>query len=357
MTDWRDDVARAWNQGESNYRVRVLGQSPLPGYPVEPETMTTETATQTEGQALTFEEEVHALLWKGLTYTRDLLSIFERERPSPEERSLHDKVMIGVAADIDRFKAIIPRALEWRDKGNKPDQLHARNGWAGISTVEADRIARVAVAMLSDAEPNEDTLEAQERLKGTPQEHLYCVDAPTIERAISVAIQNATYDALHFGEGNTPTASNQRDGYIRTHVWATAHDDANCMHCHEQRGTKVLCVERKVRRVRNQPTEASSQSEDATGWEACPCMDNLPCDKHFPSCRGCYRPLDPALTNVADGCPCNSPRGINHGLVPTHVCTCTECDPAQTGSVRTPTGRAAPNADAGRTDAAKPWIE
>lgn len=55
-----------------------------------------------------------------------------------------------------------------------------------------------------------------------------------------------------------------------------------------------------------------------------------------PLCRGCGRPLDPSATNIADGCPCNSPRGINHGLVPVNVCTCGRCDPAQTGSVRNP---------------------
>lgn len=43
-------------------------------------------------------------------------------------------------------------------------------------------------------------------------------------------------------------------------------------------------------------------------------------------CRGCGRELDPECT-VADGCPCNSPRGINHGLVPEHTCTCPICDP------------------------------
>lgn len=49
-------------------------------------------------------------------------------------------------------------------------------------------------------------------------------------------------------------------------------------------------------------------------------------------CRACGKPI---LTDrVADGCPCNSPRGVNHGIVPAYVCTCPECDPAQTGSVR-----------------------
>ncbi len=51
-------------------------------------------------------------------------------------------------------------------------------------------------------------------------------------------------------------------------------------------------------------------------------------------CRGCGKVLDPSLVGVADGCPCNHPSGINHGLVPVHICTCNECDPAQTGAVR-----------------------
>jgi hypothetical protein len=54
------------------------------------------------------------------------------------------------------------------------------------------------------------------------------------------------------------------------------------------------------------------------------------------TCRGCGGALD-FTGRIADGCPCNSPRGINHGLVPRHLCTCTICDPAQTGSSRPPT--------------------
>ncbi len=53
-------------------------------------------------------------------------------------------------------------------------------------------------------------------------------------------------------------------------------------------------------------------------------------------CRGCGKPLDPQNRILADGCPCNSPRGVNHGLVPKDTCTCRECDPEQTGSVRQP---------------------
>lgn len=51
-------------------------------------------------------------------------------------------------------------------------------------------------------------------------------------------------------------------------------------------------------------------------------------------CRGCGAMLLPENRRIADGCPCNNPRGINHGLVPKNTCTCVECDPAQTGSTR-----------------------
>ncbi len=51
-------------------------------------------------------------------------------------------------------------------------------------------------------------------------------------------------------------------------------------------------------------------------------------------CQGCGRELDQWLQWIADGCDCNSPRGINHGLVPVDVCTCVGCDPEQTGASR-----------------------
>jgi hypothetical protein len=54
-----------------------------------------------------------------------------------------------------------------------------------------------------------------------------------------------------------------------------------------------------------------------------------------PTCRGCGVPLRYENLRCADGCPCNSPRGVNHGLVPRNVCTCVACDPEETGSVRT----------------------
>jgi hypothetical protein len=51
-------------------------------------------------------------------------------------------------------------------------------------------------------------------------------------------------------------------------------------------------------------------------------------------CNGCGKPLDPANCRIADGCPCNSPRGINHGSVARETCTCIVCDPGQSGSSR-----------------------
>jgi transcription elongation factor Elf1 len=51
-------------------------------------------------------------------------------------------------------------------------------------------------------------------------------------------------------------------------------------------------------------------------------------------CRGCGEMLLPENRRIADGCVCNSPRGINHGLVAKNTCTCPICDPEQTGSTR-----------------------
>lgn len=56
--------------------------------------------------------------------------------------------------------------------------------------------------------------------------------------------------------------------------------------------------------------------------------------KSFARCRGCGAALLQENERVADGCACNSPRGINHGLVPRSTCTCVICDPEQTGSTR-----------------------
>lgn len=56
--------------------------------------------------------------------------------------------------------------------------------------------------------------------------------------------------------------------------------------------------------------------------------------KRGSACRGCGKLLLENNYPLADGCPCNSPRGINHDLVPDDVCTCVICDPKQTGSSR-----------------------
>jgi hypothetical protein len=59
------------------------------------------------------------------------------------------------------------------------------------------------------------------------------------------------------------------------------------------------------------------------------------CMEHKPvPCRACGAPLNFENRVMADGCPCNSGRGVNHDLVPKNVCSCVECDPAQTGSSR-----------------------
>ncbi len=52
------------------------------------------------------------------------------------------------------------------------------------------------------------------------------------------------------------------------------------------------------------------------------------------ACQACGEALLPENKRIADGCPCNSPRGINHGLVAKNTCTCIDCDPEQTGGTR-----------------------
>lgn len=67
-----------------------------------------------------------------------------------------------------------------------------------------------------------------------------------------------------------------------------------------------------------------------TPFEMCTkCMQRKP-----EACRACGKELLHENKWMSDGCPCNSARGVNHGLVAKNVCTCTECDPAQTGSPR-----------------------
>lgn len=51
-------------------------------------------------------------------------------------------------------------------------------------------------------------------------------------------------------------------------------------------------------------------------------------------CRHCGQDLLPENAMMADGCPCNSGRGINHGIVDVLTCTCKVCDPEETGGSR-----------------------
>lgn len=46
----------------------------------------------------------------------------------------------------------------------------------------------------------------------------------------------------------------------------------------------------------------------------------------LPSCRGCGKALSKANAWMWDGCPCNHPRGINHGIIDSATCSCDECD-------------------------------
>ncbi len=48
---------------------------------------------------------------------------------------------------------------------------------------------------------------------------------------------------------------------------------------------------------------------------------------HLPPrlCRGCKSPILPRNHWMADGCPCATARGVNHGLVSASICTCAVC--------------------------------
>jgi len=52
------------------------------------------------------------------------------------------------------------------------------------------------------------------------------------------------------------------------------------------------------------------------------------------TCMHCGNLIHPNNYWMADGCPCNSRRGMNHGIVPPDVCTCDVCDPEETGTSR-----------------------
>lgn len=64
-------------------------------------------------EALSQEQEVHSLLWRGLTYARDLLGIFERDANSlqGEERRTNRLAADAIREDVSRFEKAIPLAL------------------------------------------------------------------------------------------------------------------------------------------------------------------------------------------------------------------------------------------------------
>jgi hypothetical protein len=91
------------------------------------------------------------------------------------------------------------------------------------------------------------------------------------------------------------------------------------------------------RRRRKEPdVTLLSNPDDRFPWEDENGLDqNGPLWSDPPDlCRACGGMILPENRGIADGCPCNSARGVNHGLVPKNTCTCVECDPNQTGSTR-----------------------
>lgn len=97
---------------------------------------------------------------------------------------------------------------------------------------------------------------------------------------------------------------------------ASCHEEAAYTTCRIKNG--AVCEAHKCRCSR-----PLAEVDDAARREA----------SEMAQCRSCGKTLVP-LSGIADGCPCNSPRGVNHGLVSEFVCTCIECDPAQIGSAR-----------------------
>jgi len=58
----------------------------------------------------------------------------------------------------------------------------------------AQRLAWRIVQDMADSEPDDDTIEAQELLEGTPQESICCLTSAALQSAICCGISNALYD-------------------------------------------------------------------------------------------------------------------------------------------------------------------
>ncbi len=118
-------------------------------------------------------------------------------------------------------------------------------------------------------------------------------------------------------------------GVVTTEVGGSSYSCATCKrivcsHCCSSRDNALVCNEC-----------SGTCSCDRRPWNPLhPFLHREDCRFAGGECRGCERPLLKANRNMADGCPCNSPRGINHGLVPPETCTCDNCDPKGSGSSR-----------------------
>lgn len=75
------------------------------------------------------------------------------------------------------------------------------------------RLAADAVQRLADSEPTEDSIEGMERLRGTPQESMFVVDATELQRVIECTLEDAIHDAsavkLAFDKANNSSPSSR----------------------------------------------------------------------------------------------------------------------------------------------------
>ncbi len=76
-----------------------------------------EIAAQAAREPLTYEQEVHALLYAAAASTRDLLRYFEAQAATEKgkARKLTEKCIAWKREDLERIHALIPQALERRD--------------------------------------------------------------------------------------------------------------------------------------------------------------------------------------------------------------------------------------------------
>lgn len=65
---------------------------------------------------LTYQQEVHALLYKGITFGEDLIRYFEAQakQESGDLKRLTEKCIVNTRHDVERFRALIPEALKRR---------------------------------------------------------------------------------------------------------------------------------------------------------------------------------------------------------------------------------------------------